>query len=66
VGGGCPDARLRPARARGAASPRGRAHPFVATPLTWAEVESGMPQPADVHTMAERLAELGDLMASPG
>ena len=47
-------------------SPRGRAHPNVATPLTWAEVESGSPQPADVHTMPGRLAELGDLMAGSG
>ena len=44
-------------------SPRGRAHPYVATPLTWAEVESGAPEPADVRTMPERLARLGDLMA---
>jgi DNA primase len=66
VGRGCPDARLRPARARGAAAPRGRVHPFVATPLTWAEVESGVPQPADVHTMPKRLAALGDLIASLG
>ena len=46
-------------------SPRGRAHPYVATPLTWAEVESGAPEPADVHTMPERLARIGDLMAPP-
>lgn len=44
---------------------RGGAHPSVATPLTWAEVESGDPRPADVHTMPARLAELGDLMADP-
>ena len=47
-------------------SPRGRAHPYVATPLTWAEVESGAPQPADVRTMPERLARVGDLMALVG
>ena len=46
-------------------SPRGRAHPYVATPLTWAEVESASPEPADVHTMPGRLASLGDLMAVP-
>ena len=44
-------------------SPRGRAHPHVATPLTWAEVEAGDPEPADVRTMPDRLARLGDLMA---
>ena len=44
-------------------SPRGRAHPSVATPLTWAEVQAGDPEPADVRTMPERLARLGDLMA---
>jgi bifunctional non-homologous end joining protein LigD len=47
-------------------SPRGRAHPYVATPLTWAEVESGDPEPADVHTMPDRLVRVGDLMAGPG
>ena len=46
-------------------SPRGRAHPYVATPLTWAEVESGALEPADVRTMPERLARLGDLMVDP-
>ena len=45
-------------------SPRGRAHAHVATPLTWAEVESGDPRPADVLTMPARLAQVGDLMAS--
>ena len=44
-------------------SPRGRTHPFVATPLAWAEVEAGRPGPADVLTMPARLAELGDLLA---
>jgi bifunctional non-homologous end joining protein LigD len=44
-------------------SPRGRAHPYVATPLTWAEVESGQPSPADVLTMPDRLARIGDLLA---
>ena len=43
-------------------SPRGRAHPYVATPLTWAEVESGDPRPADVLTMPARLARMGDLL----
>jgi len=47
-------------------SPRGRTHPYVATPLTWAEVESGAHEPADVRTMPERLSRLGDLMADPG
>jgi bifunctional non-homologous end joining protein LigD len=46
-------------------SPRGRDHPFVATPLRWAEVESGSPAPADVRTMPARFAEHGDLMG-PG
>ncbi len=44
-------------------SPRGRDHPHVATPLTWAEVESGDPRPADVLTMPDRLDRLGDLLA---
>jgi bifunctional non-homologous end joining protein LigD len=43
-------------------SPRGRSHPYVATPLTWSEVGSGDAAPADVHTMPARLARLGDLM----
>lgn len=47
-------------------SPRGREHPFVATPLTWAEVESGDPRPADIITMPQRLARLGDLLDGPG
>jgi hypothetical protein len=29
-------------------------------------VESGAPEPADVRTMPERLARLGDLMADTG
>lgn len=44
-------------------SPRGGSHPYVATPLTWAEVESGMTAPADVLTMPDRLAAIGDLLA---
>ena len=47
-------------------SPRGRAHPFVATPLTWDEVGTGAPEPADVRSMPGRLARLGDLMVEPG
>lgn len=47
-------------------SPRGRERPFVATPLTWAEVESGDPRPADIATMPDRLAQLGDLLDVPG
>lgn len=43
-------------------SPRGREHPNVATPLLWSEVDSRTVTPATVHTMADRLAELGDLM----
>jgi bifunctional non-homologous end joining protein LigD len=46
-------------------SPRGRAHPNVATPLTWDEVAAGSLAPADVHTMPERLAQVGDLMQPP-
>ncbi len=47
-------------------SPRGREHPFVATPLTWDEVGSGSPEPADVRSMPGRLARLGDLMVEQG
>lgn len=47
-------------------SPRGRAHPTVATPLTWAEVAGGAPAPADIHTMPQRLAAFGDLMSPQG
>jgi bifunctional non-homologous end joining protein LigD len=43
-------------------SPRGRRHPHVATPLTWAVVEAGEVMPADVRTMPGRLSRIGDLM----
>ena len=47
---------------------RGRDRPFVAAPLTWAEVEAGAEDPLDVSQLTfeqvlGRIEERGDLFA---
>lgn len=48
---------------------RGRSHPMVAAPRTWAELESGELAQLDYEQVLERITELGDPlagMAGPG
>ena len=47
---------------------RGREKPYVATPLTWAEVEAGAEDPVELtqlrfEQVLERVADHGDLLA---
>ncbi|MFT4215754.1 MAG: ATP-dependent DNA ligase [Micropruina sp.] len=42
---------------------RGRAHPTVATPRTWDELDAGLRQ-LDFHEVLERIASIGDPMAA--
>lgn len=49
---------------------RGRERPYVATPVTWAEVEAGSGDPLGLEQLCfeevlERVADLGDLFADP-
>jgi bifunctional non-homologous end joining protein LigD len=49
---------------------RGREQPWVATPLTWAEVEAGADDPLEIRQFRfeetlERVADHGDLFAAP-
>ncbi len=49
---------------------RGRERPYVAAPVSWAEVEAGAEDPLGLEQLRfeevlERVADLGDLFAEP-
>jgi bifunctional non-homologous end joining protein LigD len=49
---------------------RGKERPYVATPVSWAEVEAGADDPMGLDqfrfdAVLERVADLGDLFAHP-